>query len=216
MKGIKNLNRTLNRVLRYKVMKFKDFKKMYGHCNCWESLNGAIAHIEAVERDTYGYKFTFESGDTLRVYFTGHFQKNNMNPVRNIDNRSGRVRINQFNGFNTSMFPEKAIGIAELILNDELPHTFDGLAVNVMDGSGNDLTAWQLGIIYDVHPENLEWTLIRRNTRHGQAIKKLAEITGHVYKFSANDDVIYDALDVKKHQHNWIRHYMLMNYPKSR
>ena len=216
MKGIKELNKTLVKELRYKVVDFKTFKKLHYNEGVQDSLDGAVAHISKVEKHNYGYEFTFDNGDVFKVFFTGHFQKNNGNIVRNLDSSNGRVRINQFNGFNTSMFPEKVIGIAESIINNEMPHTFEGLVVNVMDGSGHDLTAYQLKIPYDIHHYNLEWTTKGRNARHGVAIKKLEKITGHCYRFSANDDAIYQALDIKKRNTAWIKHYMLINYTKVR
>ena len=216
MKGIKELNKTLVKELRYKVVDFKTFKKLHYNEGVQDSLDGAVAHISKVEKHNYGYEFTFDNGDVFKVFFTGHFQKNNGNIVRNLDSSNGRVRINQFNGFNTSMFPEKVIGISESIINNEMPHTFEGLVVNVMDGSGHDLTAYQLKIPYDIHHYNLEWTTKGRNARHGVAIKKLEKITGHCYRFSANDDAIYQALDIKKRNTAWIKHYMLINYTKVR
>lgn len=214
MEGIIKLNRTLSSSLRLPILTFDDFKKLHSHKSSQESLDAAIAHIAKVYKHQIGYEFIFDNGEVLQVYFSGHMRKNHMKPVRNLDKNNGRIRITQFNGYNTSMYPEKLVGIAELILRNEMPNTFDGLSVNVMDGSGRDSTAIELGIPYNIYPDNLEWTLCKRNSRHGAYIRKLADITGHVYRYRANDATLYQALDLKKRNEDWIRSYMERHYSK--
>lgn len=209
---IKDLNETLDQQLKLRIMSFKQFQKQYRHLGRCTCLDAAVAHTDKVEKLDNGYKFYFDDGHTFCVYYTGEMQKDNGRAVKNYDRSSGRIRINHFNQFNTSMYPEKAIGIAWCILNNQMPESFDGLAVNVMDGSGNEVTAMLLGIPYNIKENNLEWTLNKRNSRHGQSIINMFRITGHVYKYSANDDALYDALDIKCRKPLWIRHYMRNNY----
>lgn len=209
---IKDLNDTLDKQLRLKVMSFKQFKEKYRHLGRRTCIDAAIAHTDKVEKLDNGYKFYFDDGHTFCVYYTGEMQKDNGRAVKNYDRSSGRIRMNQFNQYNTSMYPERAIGIAWCIMNDHMAESYDGLTVNVMDGSGNEATARMLGIPFNLTESNLEWTLIKRNTKHGNYIFKLLEVTGHVYRYSANDAALYDALDIKCRKPLWLRHYLRNNY----
>lgn len=216
MLGIKELNKTLERETRIKLVDFETFKKLHQGNEKSLKLDRAVAKIDIVIKCEKGYLIKFNDGTSCGVWYSGHMNKNGNNPTRNIDTNSGRVRINNFGNIaNTSMYPEKIIGICDCILRDELPITFKGLVVNVMDGSGTDEAAAELGIAYNLHEDNLEWTLNKRNmVYHGGAIRHLKEITGHVYRFSANDKALYEALELKNEA--WIKHYMMMNYKKVR
>lgn len=66
--------------------------------------------------------------------------------------------------------------------------SYSDLTANVMDGSGSLETADYLNIPHNLDFDNIEWCSKSKNAAHGQKIKKLFEITGHVYRFSAYDD----------------------------
>jgi hypothetical protein len=83
------------------------------------------------------------------------------------------------------------------VLTDELPDTFSGLTINVLDGSGNIYTAEYLGIKPDYRLCNLEWTLNLDNLNHGRMIKGMYKRTGHVHRFSANDIQLYQLYQTK-------------------
>ena len=72
-------------------------------------------------------------------------------------------------------------------------------------------TAKELGIPYNIHEDNLEWTSNDRNfAYHGRAIKKIYKKLGKVYRFSANDSAVFDALAMDNDK--WLEHYMMINY----
>ena len=207
--SIKKLNKTLANELRIKLISFEDFKKIHkGH----GGFDGAVANIDSVEWCSAGYYIKFDNGSSFTVYYSGHMQKDDNNPVKNYDRNSGRIRVNGFGGYNGSVYPEKIIGVCQCVINNEMPESFNGLVVNVLDGSGHEDTATELGIKYNIHESNLEWTTRRRNSQHGQAIRTLFDICGRAYRYSANDPVLYDALDIKQRKPMWIRHYMMSNY----
>ena len=53
----------------------------------------------------------------------------------------------------------------------------------------------ELGVQMDLHENNLEWTTSKHNfCLHGRNIKRLFKITKHVYRFSANDKYLFDAI----------------------
>lgn len=214
MLGIKELNKTLEKETRIKLVDFETFKKLHLGNTKSTKLDRAVAKIDMVIKCEKGYLIKFIDGTSWGVWYSGHMNKNGHTPTRNIDAATGRIRQNNFGNIaNTSMYPEKLIGICDCILRDELPISYHGVVVNVLDGSGKDDTAAELGIPYNIHEDNLEWTLDDRNFhQHGRAIKKLKDITGHVYKFSANDKALYEALQLKNNA--WIKHYMMMNYKK--
>lgn len=214
MLSLKKLNETLERETKIKIISFEQFKKLHLGNEKSTKLDRAVAKIDMVIKCDQGYLVKFIDGNSWGVWYSGHMNKNGHTPTRNIDVATGRIRQNNFGNIaNTSMYPEKLIGICNCILQDELPISFKGVVVNVCDGSGKDETAAELGIPYNIREYNLEWTLDDRNFhQHGRAIKKLKDITGHCYRFSANDKALYEALQLKNER--WIRHYMLMHYPK--
>lgn len=210
MNTIRELNKTLEVDARIPVTTVKQFKLL--HKNTPSSkIDGLVRRIESVEKLTDGYKISFDSGDTLAVRYDGAINKNGTGYKFNIDAHTGHNRIKVLN-YNSSLYPEKIIGICDAVLKDCLPISFKGLVVNSMDGSGSFITADKLGIKPCFIPENLEWTTISRNSWHGTKILKIAEKVNAVYRFSANDQALIDAWDTKNKL--WLKHYMLMNYTK--
>lgn len=203
--SIKNLNKTLPKGLKLKIVTFDNFKNIHSNTSC-STLNGLIKRIDKVEKLTDGWKATLIDGSSLAVNYAGQFSKNGKKYKTSY--YDGRSRV-LFNSYNASLYPEKWIGICKAIYDNELPVSFDNITVNVMDGSGNIYTAHDLGIPYNIHEENLEWTTSARNSTHGNSIKKLFEYTGKVYRFSANDLHLYDALALKNIA--WIKHYAMNN-----
>lgn len=206
---INQLNQSLAKEAQITTVTFHVFKSL--HLNKGTKLEKMIASIRKVVQLTDGYEIHINnyngSEKIIIVKFNGSVSINGSTFRQLVDAKSMHLRINHINN---SIIIEKLIGICECILHDELPMSMRGLCVNVMDGSGNIITADELGIKTSYHPENLEWTLNYRNATHGRNIKKLFNITGKVYRYSANDDTLNQVLATK--DSNKIKEYMKQNY----
>lgn len=215
MKNITDLNKTLPVDLQYKTVTFNEFiGRHIGESK--PSFDRMVANIKEVKKIEDGFEIQFRNGRWFRVWYNGYMQKSGCKPVRNYNrNNYGEelsIRMNYIDNYtNASVTPEKMIGVCNLILDNELPTTFNKLVVNVMDGSGVKKTADKLGIEFDGHEENLEWTTQTRNFNyHGGLILKLYEITGKVYRFSANDSIIFDAEGTGKY--SYLKQYLANKY----
>ena len=209
---LRDYNKTVEKGLRVKILTMNEFRVEHVISEK-KDLDYVVAHIGNVIKHEHGYKIIFKNRTSLMVFYDGHFQKNNDKPIRHLN--KGRVRINNIGnyGYNASITPEKIIGICDCILRNELPSSFKNLVVNVMDGSGSDKTCEELGLKYNIHEENLEWTNSDRNfIYHGRAISKIYKKLGKVYRFSANDSNIFDAIATNNYK--WVDHYLMMNYKR--
>jgi hypothetical protein len=210
MLGIKNLNKTIKREARVDVVTVDEFRKLHENTPTTK-IDGVVRAIVDVQKLVNGYFVTFSTGDTVQVTYDGAFGKNGEIPYERFDAQTGRSRVKVLR-YNSSLYAEKLIGICDAWLNNELPSTFRGLVVNVMDGTANLYTANKLGLKPNFHEDNLEWTTQGRNTWHGKHILKIASKTKCVYKYSANDQALIDAWDTKGKL--WLCHYMMNNYRK--
>lgn len=200
-------NSTLEPQAQKRIVTFDDYKLLHGGKKTAAdklTYEATIASIESVEKKPAGYIIKFNGGKELSVLYNGMTiltENGNTtyggydpfgNNHRNLDKGHFRVNLN-----GQSFIIEKLIGICECILADKLPDSFNGLTVNVKDGSGNIYTAEYLGIKPDYSLDNLEWTLNLDNLSHGRIIKGMYKRTGHVYRFSANDTELYQLYQTK-------------------
>lgn len=200
LKGtLADFNATCPEELRIKIVTFDQFRKLHKNMTSNKAtFDNVVANIKEVKIIDGGYNVLFENGKKYSVWYNG--QTKNGRGHKKAYNDNGRTRDVHIGGYNinSSVFPERMIGICSAILNDELPETIDNMTINVMDGSGNIFTAMDLGVLPNLHEENLEWTTSEQNFIHGGHIKLLFKHTGHVYRFSANDDYLSKALSLGK------------------
>lgn len=195
---LQDLNNSISQDLKIETVTFKQFKELHKNDDSM-TFDSFVARISKVERIENGFEMHFVNGRWARIWYDGTMQKNEYKPVKHYD--KGRIRMNQIDGYyNSSVCPEKLIGICDCILEDTLPSKFDlgngqSLVVNIMDGTGNLETSMELGVQMDLHENNLEWTTNKHNfCIHGRNIKRLFRMTKHVYRFSANDKYLFDAV----------------------
>ncbi len=187
-----NKHQTLN-----KIVCFSDFKQ-YHKNNPTEhqvmSFEEVVARIETVTVMKSGINAKFEDGTSVCVGFDGSYIRRNklgqkqssreVNSVTGINWSNHHVQIYIY-GKKISL--ERFVAVCCDITNDALALYYDELAANVMDGSGSLETADYLNISVNFEPSNLEWCTRSENASHGAKIKDLNKITGHVYRFSAED-----------------------------
>lgn len=204
------MNKTLKKEARVKVVNRQQYRQIHKNTPTTK-IDGVVRAIDNIEKNIDGYTVYFCTGDSVKVTYDGYFGKNGETPYERFDYTTGRSRVKVLR-YNSSLYAEKLIGICDAWLNDELPESFKGLVVNSMDGSANLYTARELGLTPDFHKYNLEWTTQGRNSWHGSHIKRIAEKTKSVYRFSANDQALIDAWDT--HSKMWLNHYMMSRYIK--
>ena len=199
MNTIQNLNESLSSVNQIEVISHEKFKQI--HFDNPEStlFERFIASVDRVEEVENGYKFIYtKNGRTHKLFvnFNGESKCSEKTEYKlNVDN--GHVRVTKIG---TSIFVEKLIGTAWLILIDELPKSFRGLCVNVMDCSGNFDTIEKFGLEkMDLSLDNLEWTLNSRNLVHGRMMHDIFNEIGDVYRISANSTVFAEAWSLKNY-----------------
>lgn len=213
MKGqaltIQELNNTLAEEAKIETITFEEFRKL--HKSQGSKLDRMVASINSVKHMEDGYELhidNFKGGEkVVKVRHNGKVSINGSSFRELVDNKSMHLRINHNNN---SIVVEKLIMICKCIVDNELPIRFKGLCVNVCDGSGNIITANELGIKPDYSIENLEWTLNYRNLLHGRKIRGLYDLTGHVYRYSANDEALNQIYATKNEEQ--IKEYMNNNY----
>lgn len=203
------LNQSLADETKIKTVSFAEYKNLHMHKGT--KLERMVAHISSVTRLTDGYEFNisgYKNTDKIvKIKYDGRISVNNSTFEYLLDNSTGHYRINH-NG--NTVVVEKLIGICECILNDELPVSFKGLCVNCKNGCGNVFTADELGIPSDYSLSNLEWTMIYRNSTHGKYIKRICVSTGKIYKYSANDDKLFQICALKNTE--ILKEYLENNY----
>lgn len=179
--------------LGYNTVNFETFKKL--HKDDTEGRDLLISNIKEVNVFDNGITVTFNNDKKITALSNGVIYKGKYVVGKKAKYDGGRARVVGLGEYklNTSIYSEFIWGIAACYLNDVFSESFDGLVVNVMDGTGNQWTAYKLGGIVNCHPSNLEWTTKERNSKHGQIIKKLMNNKCKAYKFSSWDDDILNA-----------------------
>ena len=179
------------------IVGFSDFKQ-YHKNNPTEhqvmSFEEVVARIETVTILKGGINAKFEDGTSVFVGFDGSYiRRNNLGPQQSSREVNSVTGINWKNHhiqiyiYGKKILLERFIAVCCDITNDALALYYDELAANVMDGSGSLETADYLNTCVNFEPSNLEWCTRSENSSHGAKIKDLYKITGHVYRFSAED-----------------------------
>lgn len=196
MNNLKRLNNELKRTckeLGYKVVSFEEFKRIH---SCESSgRDMAICHITNVDKLHNGVVFTFDSGDTVTALSNGSVFKNRQKPSY----MQGRQRINNIGGYNSnsSTYAEFIIALQSCFIFDTFPTTFKNVVGNVMNGSAVSETADKLVTNINCSLDNIEWTTMSRNSKHGQLVKKLIKNNCISYKFSSWDDELMRLANTK-------------------
>ena len=179
------------------IVGFSDFKQ-YHKNNPTEhqvmSFEEVVARIETVTILKGGINAKFEDGTSVFVGFDGSYirrnklgQKQSSREVNSVTGINWKNHHIQIYIYGKKILLERFIAVCCDITNDALALYYDELAANVMDGSGSLETADYLNTCVNFEPSNLEWCTRSENSSHGAKIKDLYKITGHVYRFSAED-----------------------------
>lgn len=203
------------------VMNFNDFKRH--HCfnpneNRAITFDEIAAKIVGVIKSENGVKAAFEDGSAIFIGFDGSYIRYNRLGQKQSSRKANSITGLSFDDFhvhinvyNKDIFLERFVAVCRDILEGTLLTSYSGLTANVMDGSGSFKTAEYLKIPYNIGFDNIEWCSISKNASHGSKIKKLYEITGHVYRFSAEDE-IFDELFKSKDKQKIISYCQNMFY----
>lgn len=183
-----------------RIVCFTDFKQ-YHKNNPTEhsvmSFEEVIARISSVTIMKSGVTATFEDSTKVFVGFDGSYirynrlgQRQSSRDVNSVIGVNWRTHHIQIYIYGKKILLERFVAVCCDITNDALALYYDELAANVMDGSGSLETADYLNTFVNFEPSNLEWCTRRENASHGAKIKDLYKITGHVYRFSAEDNLL--------------------------
>ncbi len=172
------------------IVCFKCFKE--NNRNSENGVDALIASIDNVDQYDNCMRISFETGRMLDLDFNGGYKKYKKNGMlanecsvdTDIRLENGHIQL-KIEG--TTILLERLIAICDDIVNNKMPLSYEGWVANVMDGSGSVLTACELGIPVNYHPNNIEWCTSKSNGFHSFMIRELYKRTGHVYRFSAND-----------------------------
>lgn len=219
MISIKELNSSM--IINVKSLSREEFRKFHQNAKPGTVDNFVANIIEKIEHKESGYKIYDVNGHTLEIRYNGSYSKDGKKfkyqLTESYSKKDGtllsvRPRIVS-RYFNSSRTFEYWIGLCSAYLANELPETFDcKLEVNVMDHSGNLVTAEKLGIPFDIHEYNLEWCLHDENKLMGQSFKKISKMVGGIYRFSAMDSKIKELYQLKKYKE--LKDYLDKNYTK--
>ena len=164
-------------------------------------INEFIGHIDKVEvmpqipGCSFGYDIMMDNGDSIMILDDGTLvkrSKGNRCFTGAGETNSGHLRTTVSYPRQTSIFLERLMLIAHCIYNDCLPSSLDGVSCNVKDSSGS--VANEFGAEYNISPDNLEFCTVSMNSKAYQTAKKLYELTGRLYRISAYDVVLHEAV----------------------
>ena len=202
----------LNKVLGKQIVNFEVFKILNRNNN--NGINALVASIKRVCQGENSMYIEFESGKALELDFNGGYTKyNRKGKVASKCSINTGIRLVeghiQLKVEGRTILIERLMAICRDIINDKMPTSYEGLLANVMDGSGSVFTASKLGIPVNYHPDNIEWCETSENSVHGSMIMNMKKITGHVYRYSA-DDVILRII-FSKNDNDELRNYCQNN-----
>lgn len=104
-------------------------------------------------------------------------------------NRDGHLQA-FIPGKNGNQLVERLIKVAHAIETETLPLELHALEVNVMDLTGNEDTATELGTVPNFRVDNLEFAISKINGLHPFTVKEILKLTGRLYKIPQNDIVL--------------------------
>lgn len=226
--NVGNAYNAVQQLYGYSIVTPNDFdKKWTGD----QGDNGFIAQIDK-EKTSYNTDRTgviiifkpnadgsnfFKNKNYLELTFDGRYRTSPNSKFESVNHRGRTNALIKINIINRDKSVERLIAIANDIIDGCMLNTYAGISVNMLDGSGNINTAEYLGIPRDYSLDNLELTFHSDNIKHGARIKKLYEITGHVYRVSANDsyfDKIYNTNSTDINKYDIIRNYCSQHFYK--
>ena len=180
-----------------KIVGFSEFKryhKAHPTENRALSFEEVIARIESVVFVKNGVRAAFEDGTAIFGGFDGSYvrynklgQKQSSREVNLVIGICWQNTHIQIYVYGKKILLERFIAVCCDIANNALALYYNGIVANVMDGSDSLKTADYLEICVNFEPQNIEWCTRSENSPHGAKIKDLYKITGHVYRFSAED-----------------------------
>ncbi len=183
----------LNTLLGINIISFNLFKQLNRNSN--NGIDALASSINKVYQANNTMYVEFENGKAIELHFNGGYikyrrngtvaSKQSINKEMRLENGHIQLKIED-----KTILMERFVAICYDIMNNQMPTSYSELVANVMDGSGSVITASQLGIPVNYHPNNIEWCTRPANGVHGSMIKKMQEKTGHVYRFSANDVIL--------------------------
>lgn len=173
---------------------FKTYHRYQPKDNKPISFEDVISSISGVTKMENGVKAMFDDETAIYVGFDGSYVRYNKLGQKQSSRKAGSLTGVSFQNFHVyisvygkEITLERFVAVCRDIINNTLAVNYSDLTANVMDGSGSLETADYLNIPYNLDFDNIEWCSKSKNAAHGQKIKKLFEITGHVYRFSAED-----------------------------
>lgn len=181
---------TLSDAVKVPIVDFNTFKVI--NKNSKKKIDVLISSIAHVQQCKDYMHVLFENNKKLDVYFNGDYIKYKRNgAIASKGGLSKEISIDRGHVLllieGNRIWMERFIAICWDIVHNKMPVSYHGWVANVMDGSGSVMTAAELGIPVNFHPDNIEWCLAYDNGYHGYMIRKLKNRTGHVYRFSALD-----------------------------
>ena len=186
---------------------FKAYHKFQPNENKPISFEEVVSMISSVVKTENGVKAMFEDETSIYVGFDGSYVRYNRRKQKQSSRKAGDVRGMSFQNnhvyisvYGKEITLERFVAVCRDIINDTLAVNYSELTANVMDGSGSLETADILQIPHNLDFDNIEWCSKSKNAAHGQKIKKLFEITGHVYRFSAEDEKLDILMRVGNHK----------------
>lgn len=173
---------------------FKKYHKKYPNESQTMSFEEVVARIDSVVIMKNGIRAAFEDGTAIFVGYDGSYvrynklgQKQSSRDVNSVIGICWENTHIQIYIYGKKILLERFIAVCCDIANNALALYYNGIVANVMDGSGSLKTADYLNISVNFEPQNIEWCTRGENTSHGAKIRDLYKITGHVYRFSAED-----------------------------
>lgn len=152
-----------------------------------------VAHIKQVRMDKTYMEITFQTDKMIRVFFDGHYEKYNSLGISSYKKHMSQqehghfiVQVERYR-----LTYERFIAIAYDYYRNALASDYQGWHANVMDSSGSVEGQEKYDIPANFHPNNIEWCLAEKNSKHRWTIERIYQKTNHVYAISANDRTMY-------------------------
>lgn len=196
--GFRNLNTTLSKENKMKLVSVEEFKELNKDSkDITDWIVCQIENVEVKKLDDGNLEFIMYRHNGMQFHAVTNGKAWFVRPDGShrdfsTSKSTGRVVTQSLSYASSVTSIERFIAICCSYLLDEMPSTFKDLSLeaNVIDLSGNAITAHKIGIKpWNFFPHNIEWTTHDRNAKHNSVmrsiIKKL-KLIGYVPEFSAN------------------------------
>ena len=204
----KEFNSSLCEEAKRPIVSFSVFKYLHQeNCNS-TALDISIAQISSIEKNVDGLIIRFEDGTYIEAQYNGSYYRYSKNDKMisrgalqdgfccHEEKRKGDSL--ELKVYLVRMPLEQLIAIALDIANDEVFASYDGLVVEVMDGSASRHIREYCHLNVDLSPDNLEWCLITDKYAHQKTLLKVYDTICCVYRFSAFDREIQEIANMSK------------------